>query len=53
MFFPGLDLRYISRQFDAAAPIVVEASQRSGNAAEDADHSPCMLQQAMLRLLEL
>lgn len=53
MFFPGLDLQYISRQFNAAAPTVVEASQRSGSAAEDADHSPCMLQQAMLRLLEL
>ncbi len=53
MFFPSLDLRYISQRFDAAAPVVVEASRRSGSAAEDADHSPSMLQQAMLRLLEL
>jgi hypothetical protein len=53
MLFPGLDLRYISRQFDATAPAVVEASRHSGSAAQDADHSPSMLQQAMLRLLEL
>jgi hypothetical protein len=53
MFFPGLDLSYISRQFDDAAPIVVEASQRSGSAAEDAEHSPSMLRQAMHRLLDL
>lgn len=53
MFFPGLDLRYISRQFDDAAPAVVEASRHSGTAAELADHSPSMLQQAMLRLLDL
>ncbi len=53
MLFPGLDLRYISQQFDATAPAVVEASRHSGSAAQDADHSPRMLQQAMLRLLEL
>ena len=32
---------------------VVEASRNSGPAAGEADHSPSMLQQAMLRLLEL
>ncbi len=53
MLFPTLDLRYISQQFDATAPAVVEASRCSGSATEDADHSPKMLQQAMLRLLEL
>ena len=53
MLFPALDLRYISRQFDASAPAVVEASRRAGRAAEDADHSPGMLQQALQRLFEL
>lgn len=51
MNFHGLDLRYISQQFDATAPAVVEASRRSGSAAENADHSPSMLQQEMLRLI--
>jgi hypothetical protein len=53
MLFTDLDARYISQQFDATAASVVEASSRAGRAAEDADHSPRMLQQAMLRLLEL
>ena len=53
MLFPGPDLEYISQQFDTAAMSVVEASERSGSVAEDTDHSPSMLQQAMLRLLEL
>lgn len=53
MVFPGLDLQSITQQFDAAAHPVVAASQNAGAAAEQADHSPSMLQQAMLRLLEL
>ena len=53
MLFPGPDLDYISQQFDTAAISVVEASQRSGSAVTEADHSPSLLQQAMLRLLDL
>jgi hypothetical protein len=53
MLFPALDLRYISEQFDATAPSVVEASRLSGQAVEDTDHSPQLLQQAMQQLLEL
>ncbi len=53
MLFPGPELQYISQQFDTAALSVVEASQSSGPAAEETDHSPLMMQQAMLRLLEL
>lgn len=53
MRFPGPDLDYISQQFDTAAMSVVEASQSSGPAAGETDHSPFMLQKAMLRLLEL
>ncbi|MCU7798165.1 MAG: hypothetical protein KZQ75_13650 [Candidatus Thiodiazotropha sp. (ex Myrtea spinifera)] len=53
MLFPGLDLNYIGQQFESAAPAVVEASRASGSGADSADHSPAMLEQAMLRLLEL
>jgi hypothetical protein len=53
MLFLGLDLRYITQRFDAAARSVVAASQASAPAAVDTDHSPSMLQQAMIRLLEL
>lgn len=53
MPFPGVDLNYIYRQFESAAPSVVAASHESGSGTEDADHSPAMLEQAMLRLLEL
>jgi hypothetical protein len=53
MLFSGLDLQYITQQFDAAALSVVEASHSAGPAADNTDHSPSMLQQAMLRLLEL
>ena len=53
MLFSGLDLQSITQQFDTAAHPVVEASLSAGSAAEQADHSPSLLQQAMLRLLEL
>ena len=53
MLFPGLDLQAITEQFDAAAHPVVAASQSAGSAADNMDHSPSMLRQAMLRLLEL
>jgi hypothetical protein len=53
MNFPGLDLSTIRRRFETAATAVVQASQESGEDADKADHSPAMLEQAMLRLLEL
>jgi hypothetical protein len=53
MLFAGLDLQYITQQFDTATLSVVEASHSTGSAADETDHSPSMLQQAMLRLLEL
>lgn len=53
MFFPDLDINTICRQFESAATAVVRASRESGRDAEEADHSPAMLEQAMRRLLEL
>ncbi|MCU7843163.1 MAG: hypothetical protein KZQ93_04910 [Candidatus Thiodiazotropha sp. (ex Monitilora ramsayi)] len=53
MLFPGLDLDYIGQQFQSTAPAVVAASSHSAPEADDADHSPAMLEKAMLRLLEL